>query len=65
MRTEETELRACTTCGTPTKRVDAKAVCSCGDIYCKNCVAILTGEEIRAAIEDSARQGHQVSIQDV
>lgn len=58
---EQAWIGPCASC----KRIikgNPRAVCSCGDIYCDDCVSILDDRELKATIEHAASQGHIVSL---
>jgi hypothetical protein len=49
-------------CKRPVVESEVMAVCSCGDIYCKTCVAIFTPSELQAVIKESVSKGHFVTL---
>jgi hypothetical protein len=49
-------------CHRPVVQSEVAAVCSCGDIYCKTCLAILAPDELQATIRDSVDKGHFVTL---
>jgi len=42
--------KTCSSCKQPVTKKDIKAICSCGHIYCKGCLGIMTPQELEIAV---------------
>lgn len=56
-------MNICYSCKRTLGDHEIRAVCSCGDLYCRKCIEdVFTEKELEAVIKDAKTKGHDVTL---